>query len=83
MMDINELGSRFIKENKDTVNKNAFIFSKLVTKPITKGFLKKTFDSSSSDLDDARVIMDKLKGVGLTDRNKLTAALAILLEDES
>ena len=52
MMDINELGSRFIKENKETVNKNAFIFSKLVTKPIIKGFLKKTFDSSSSDLDD-------------------------------
>ena len=38
---------------------------------------------SSSDLDDAREIMDKLKGVGLTDKNKLTAALAILLEDES
>ena len=50
MMDINELGSRFIKENKETVNKNAFIFNKLVTKPITKGFLNKTF--VSSDLDD-------------------------------
>ena len=49
-MDINELGSRFIKENKDTVNKNAFIFNKFVTKPITKGFLNMTF--VSSDLDD-------------------------------
>ena len=45
-MDINELGSRLIKENKDTVNKNAFIFNKLVTKPIIKGFLNKTFASS-------------------------------------
>ena len=50
MMDINELGSRLIKENKDTVNKNAFIFNKLVTKPITKEFLNMTF--FSSDLDD-------------------------------
>ena len=50
MMDINEFGSRLIKENKDTVNKNAFIFNKLVTKPITKGFLNMTF--VSSDLDD-------------------------------
>ena len=50
MMDINELGSRFIKENKDTVNKNAFIFNKLVTKPTTKGFLNITF--VSLDLDD-------------------------------
>ena len=50
MMDINELGSRLIKENKDTVNKNAFMFSKLVTKPITNGFLNKTF--TSFDLDD-------------------------------
>ena len=54
MMDINELGSRFIKENKDTVNKNAFIFNRLVTKPITKGFLNKTF--VSLDLDDFFVI---------------------------
>ena len=50
MMDITEFGSRLIKENKDTVNKNAFIFNKLVTKPITKGFLNITF--VSSDLDD-------------------------------
>ena len=49
MIDISELGSRFIKENKDTVNKNAFIFNRLVTKPITKGFLNKTFDSSGLD----------------------------------
>ena len=49
-MDINEFGSRLIKENKDTVNKNAFIFNKLVTKPITKGFLNITF--VSSDLGD-------------------------------
>ena len=49
MIDINELGSRFIKENKDTVNKNAFIFNRLVTKPITKGFLNKTFVSLDLD----------------------------------
>ena len=48
-MDINELESRFIKENKETVNRNAFTFNKLVTKPITKGFLNKTFDSSALD----------------------------------
>ena len=50
MMDINELESRFIKENKDTVNKNAFTFNKLVTNPMIKGFTNKTF--TSSDLDD-------------------------------
>ena len=49
MMDINELESRFIKENKDTVNKNAFTFNKLVTNPMIKGFLNKTFTSSDSD----------------------------------
>ena len=50
MMDINELGSRFIKENKDTVNKNAFMFSKLVIKLITNGFLNKTFTSLDLDV---------------------------------
>ena len=60
MIDISELGSRFIKENKDTVNKNAFIFNRLVTKPITKGFLNKTF--VSLDLDDFFVIKNSISG---------------------
>ena len=49
-MDINEFESRFINENKDTVNKNALMFNKFVTKPITKEFLNRTF--ASLDLDD-------------------------------
>lgn len=49
-MDINEFESRFMNENKDTVNKNALMFNKFVTKPITKEFLNRTF--ASLDLDD-------------------------------
>ena len=49
-MDINEFESRFMNENKDTVNKNALMFNKFVTKPMTKEFLNKTF--GSLDLDD-------------------------------
>ena len=62
---------------------HSFAFAFITHKKAAQDTQIKRQTLSSSDLDDAREIVDKLKDVGLTDKNKLTAALAILLEDES
>ena len=52
LIDINaskKLGPRFIKENKETVNKNALTFNKFVINPIRNEFCKKDFGSLLSE----------------------------------